>query len=74
MNKSIGSVLKQTRNDAGITVNDVSLYLAENGIDTSPKTIYGWENDFSYPNIKIFLLLCKKYGINDILKTFGYDK
>lgn len=74
MNKSIGSILRQARKDADISVNDVVLYLEENGINTAAKTIYGWENDSARPSINTFLLLCKKYGIKDILKTFGYDK
>ena len=72
MKVSIGTTLKNERKNAGMTVEEVYHFLAENNINSATKTIYGWENDFSSPNIHTFLLLCKCYGIKDILKTFGY--
>lgn len=72
MKNSIGTTLKNARKNAGMTVEDVYNFLAENNINSAIKTIYGWENDFSYPGINTFLLLCKLYGIKDILETFGY--
>ena len=72
MKHSIGTTLKNARKSAGMTVEDVYNFLAENNINSAIKTIYGWEHDFSYPSINTFLLLCKLYGINDILETFGY--
>ena len=51
-----------------MSVDDVVIYLDENNVRVAAKTIYGWENDSSCPNINTFLLLCKKYDIKDILK------
>lgn len=73
MKASIGTILKNARKNAGMTVEDVYHFLSENNIKSATKTIYGWENDFSSPNVNTFLLLCKCYGIKDILKTFGYE-
>lgn len=73
MKKSIGTILKSARKKAGLKIEDVQKMLLKNDIHLALKTIYGWENDFSMPNINIFLLLCKHYGIKDILKTFGYE-
>lgn len=73
MEISIGTTLKKARKNAHMSVENVCLFLSENNIHVATKTIYGWENDFSSPNISTFLLLCKLYGIKDILKTFGYE-
>lgn len=73
MKKSIGKTLKNARKRNRLTIEDVQQFLSENEINSASKTIYGWENDFSMPNINIFLLLCKFYRIRDVLKTFGYD-
>lgn len=72
MEKPIGATLKNARKDAGLSVKDVRQMLLKNNIDVAEKTIYGWENDFCYPNIKTFLLLCNLYGMKDVLVTFGY--
>ena len=72
MNISIGATLKNARKNAGLTVKDVCCILMKNDINIAEKTIYGWENDFCYPNIKTFLLLCNLYGMKDVLVTFGY--
>lgn len=73
MNISIGATLKNARKNAGLTVKDVCCILMKNDINIAEKTIYGWENDFSSPNVHIFLLLCKCYGIKDVLKSFGCE-
>ena len=65
--KSIGSVLKYYRKLRNLSVNDVSLYLSENNSSASPKTIYGWENDHTEPNLHTLVLLCHLYEIDDIL-------
>jgi len=71
--KSIGDVLKDYRNKKHIPVSDVSAYLSDYNITAAPKTIYGWENGHAEPNAKTLMLLCYLYGIDDILKTFGYE-
>lgn len=66
----IGNELKKARKNAKMTVEDVVAFLGENDIYVSTKTVYGWENDFAYPSVHIFLLLCEKYGITDVIGTF----
>lgn len=70
MKYQIGSILKQSRKNKKLSVEDVAYFLHKNDVSVSTKTIYGWENDFAYPSINNFLLLCKLYKI-DNLNTFS---
>lgn len=69
----IGSILRQSRITAKMSVEQVSKILTECGFKASQKTVYSWENGNSRPDIEILMKLCDIYGIKDILKTFGYD-
>lgn len=69
----IGSVLRESRLNSKMTVEQVSKILTEQGYKASQKTVYSWENGNSRPDIEILMRLCDIYGIKDILKTFGYD-
>jgi repressor LexA len=74
MEATIGTTLKNKRNEVGLTVKDVSERLKRQGIKASVSTIYSWENDNSQPSPDAFMLLCDLYKIGDILQTFGFDK
>lgn len=69
----IGSVLRESRINSKMTVEQVSKVLTEQGYKASQKTVYSWENGNSRPDIEILMKLCDLYGIKDILRTFGYD-
>jgi len=69
----IGSVLRKSRLNSKMTVEQVSKILTEQGYKASQKTVYSWENGNSRPDIEILMKLCDIYGIKDILKTFEYD-
>ena len=73
MKKDIGSVLREKRIEAGLTVREVSANLTAKGYKASDKTIYSWENGNSQPSLEALLELCDMYDIKDILVTFGYD-
>ncbi len=73
MPKNIGGLLKKYRNDAGITVRQISDILIENGYRASESTIYSWENDNSQPVPGALLTMCAAYGIRNVLSAFGYD-
>ena len=36
------------------------------------KTIYSWENGNSQPTPDALLVMCRAYGVEDVLGTFGY--
>ena len=69
----IGETLKNARKSAGFSVSDIVSFLQDNGIETSAKTIYGWESNFAYPSVHVFLLLCEKYKISDVVGTFLHN-
>lgn len=69
----IGSVLRESRLNSKMSVEQVSKILTDQGFKASQKTVYSWENGNSRPDIEILMKLCDIYGIKDILRTFGYD-
>lgn len=73
MPHDIGKTLKLYRNKAGISVKKISEVLTEKGFKASESTIYSWENGNSQPTPSALLIMCKAYGINDVLGTFGYN-
>lgn len=73
MGKKIGSVLKEARLKANMSVKDISEILTKKGYKASEKTIYSWENSNSQPSPDALLEMCDIYQIKDILLTFGYN-
>ena len=72
--EEIAKVLKESRQRAGLSAKEVIEKLRLHDIKVSPKTLYGWESGHSQPNADTLLLLCDIYGIDDILRAFGYGK
>jgi len=70
----IGPILKKARKNKELSVEDVANHLDTMEYPVSAKTIYGWEEDFAYPSVPVFLLLCELYDIEDILGTFVNEK
>ena len=73
MKKSIGAILRECRNSAGFSVQEISALLTDKGYKASIKTIYSWETGNSQPSPDELLEMCDAYKVRDILKTFGYD-
>ena len=69
----IGSILRESRINAKMSVEQVSNVLTRCGYKASQKTIYSWENGNSRPAIEVLMKLCDIYGIKDILRTFGFN-
>lgn len=69
----IGTTLKNARNAAGLAPSEVVLRLKECGIEISEKTLYGYENGHSSPQIATLFRLCEFYGIEDVSGTFGFE-
>lgn len=73
MKKAIGETLKKCRLESGISVKEMSDLLISKGFKASEKTIYSWESGNSQPSPDALLIMCKSYGITDVLGTFGYS-
>lgn len=74
LNHSIGESLKKSRLESGISVKEISDLLISKGFKASEKTIYSWEAGNSQPSPDALLIMCKAYGVRDVLKTFGYSQ
>jgi transcriptional regulator with XRE-family HTH domain len=72
--EEIAKVLKESRQKTGLSAKEVIEKLSLHDIKVSPKTLYGWENGHSQPGADTLLLLCDIYGVDDIMRAFGYGK
>ena len=72
MKSTVGETLRKCRIAAGKSVKEISELLIHNGFKASEKTIYSWENGNSQPTPDALLNMCKAYGVEDVLGTFGY--
>ena len=64
--ESIAASLKRLRLKSGLTADEVGNIIGKNG-----KTVNGWENARSLPDVEIFLRLCDLYKVEDIMTEFG---
>lgn len=71
---NISVALKERRNELNMTTGEVIAELKQRGINISEKTLYGWENGVSNPNVKAFINLCLIYGITDVYNFLGYNE
>ena len=74
MNSDLGNRLRECRKSSHLSVKYVAECLEKDyGIKLSTKTIYSWETGQNQPSADMLLILCKIYGISNILETLGYD-
>ena len=68
-------ILKDIRNRKGITIGDAVEYIEQQTFNkVSKKTLYGWEEGTSRPDIEAFVTLCKLYEIQDIRELFEGER
>ena len=72
MKSTVCETLRKCRIAAGKSVREMSELLTANGFKASEKTIYSWENGNSQPTPYALLVMCRAYGVEDVLGTFGY--
>lgn len=65
----IASVLKRLRAEQGMTADEVGEIIGKSG-----KTVSGWENARSQPDVDLLLKLCEIYKVENILDTFSEIK
>lgn len=72
--RTIGEVmflLKSIRNQKGISIAEAVAYIEqETDNRVSQKTLYGWEEGTSRPDVESFIALCRLYEIQDIRELF----
>lgn len=67
----IPGLLRDYRKAKGLSTTEVIQALNAKGISIAEKTLYGYENGTSTPNVRTFIALCDIYDINDIKRTFS---
>ena len=72
MNSLPLGLLRQKREQAGLTPEEVVDELGKRGIPINVKTLYGYGNGVSTPRVNTFIALCDIYKISDIMGEFGY--
>lgn len=71
--KEIMQKLKGVRKSKDISIDELYHFLLENNVQVAKKTVYGWDNAITTPNVKIFLLMCKFYDIKDVYSLLEID-
>lgn len=58
--------IKQLRQQQGISVGELATYVSkEIGFTISTKTVYGWEEGNSKPDVSCFMAICRFIGIEN---------
>ncbi len=66
----VGETLALLRREAGLSQGEAAAYLTESGCPCTQKSISKWERGVNLPNAEQLLLLCRLYGVRDVLRTF----
>ena len=65
-------VLKAIRREKNISIQEVVDYIKQEvRIDVAAKTVYGWENLSSKPDVMCFMALCSLYELKNVQELFG---
>lgn len=64
--------LKEQREQAGLSVQEVVDKLTAYGYSIKAKTIYGYESGHRTPDADVFIALCDIYGTKNTLEAYGY--
>ena len=65
--KDVANILKDARARCKLSVDEVAASLKSYGFDIVPKSMYNYESGTSQPPVSMFLMLCRIYGIEDIM-------
>lgn len=66
----LSTILAKLRKEAKLTQKGVAEYISGFGNEITLKAVSKWEQGAVLPDAKQFLLLCRLYGVRDILHTF----
>ena len=66
----VGDTLARLRREAGLSQGEAAAYLTDSGCPCTQKSVSKWERGVNLPNAEQFLLLCRLYGVRDVLHRF----
>ena len=66
----VGETLSRLRREAGLSQGDAAAYLTGSGCPCNQKSLSKWERGVNLPNAEQLLLLCRLYGVRDVLHCF----
>jgi len=66
----LSTILAKLRKEAKLTQKEVAEYISGCGNEITLKAVSKWEQGAVLPDARQFLLLCRLYGVRDILHTF----
>jgi len=72
--QEFSKILKEQREQAGLSVQEVVNRLSIYGYSIKSKTIYGYESGHRTPDADVFVALCDIYGTKNALEAYGYRK
>lgn len=65
--KDVANLLKDARARNKMSVEEVAAALKTSGFEIVPKSIYNYESGTSSPPVPMFLVMCRIYGIDDLV-------
>ena len=66
----VGDTLARLRREAGLSQGEAAAYLSASGCPCTQKSLSKWERGVNLPNAEQLLLLCRLYGVRDVLRCF----
>ena len=66
----VGDTLARLRREAGLSQGEAAAYLTDSGCPCTQKSVSKWERGVNLPNAEQLLLLCRLYGVRDVLHRF----
>lgn len=71
---NIGEILAALRKESGKSQTCVAEYMSGQGRPVTQKAISKWEQGDTLPDAEQFLLLCRLYGVSDVLSVFAEEE
>ncbi len=66
----VGNILKYARLKNKLSVDEVAAALKSYGYILRPRSLYNYETGLSMPPVNMFLVLCRIYGLDDIVAQY----
>lgn len=69
--KDVGNILKYARLQNKLSIDEVAFSLKAYGFDLKARSLYNYESGLSMPPVNMFLVLCRIYGLEDLIPKDG---